>query len=50
VYSVLPCIGNIIFQHYGEAAICGGAALFFAVIAAIVVGKLLRESSSVIEK
>ena len=25
VYTVLPCIGNIIFQHYWEAAYCGAA-------------------------
>ncbi|MDG1872300.1 MAG: Na+:solute symporter [Mariniblastus sp.] len=41
VYSVIPCIGNIIFKHYGEAAKCGAAAVFFGVVVAVLVGKLV---------
>ena len=41
VYTVLPCIGNVIFQHYREAAYCGAAALGFTSIVALLVRKIL---------
>ena len=41
VYTVLPCIGNIIFQHYKEAAYCGAAAIGFTLIVAFLVRKIL---------
>lgn len=41
VYTVLPCIGNVIFQHYREAAYCGAAALGFTSIVAFLVRKIL---------
>ena len=46
VYSTLPCIGNIIFQHYGQALGCGLAALAFTTIVAVLLKRLLAESST----
>lgn len=46
VYSTLPCIGNIIFQHYDQAFWCGLAALTFSVIVAFLLNRLLTNSST----
>lgn len=46
VYSTLPCIGNIIFQHYDQALWCGIAAIGFTIVVAFLVRRLLANSST----
>jgi Na+/proline symporter len=45
VYSTLPCIGNLIFGHYQQAALCGGAAIVFAIIVAELVRRLVPRTT-----
>ena len=44
VYSTIPCIGNLIFQHYDKALWCGFGALGFTIAVAIMLRRLLRIS------
>lgn len=41
VYTTLPCIGNLIFQHYEQAAWCGLGAIAFTILVAFLVRILL---------
>ena len=43
VYSVLPCIGNIIFQHYTQAVMCGIPAVLFTIAVAVMVKRLTSQ-------
>jgi Na+/proline symporter len=42
VYSTIPCIGNIIFQHYEQAIGCGAAAIGFTIIVGFLLKRLLK--------
>lgn len=44
VYTTLPCIGNLIFQHYTQAAWCGAGAIGFTVFVAYLVRILLANT------